>query len=42
MDNLSTAPLSVISMPRGSKQIELAAEQLTQAIKPVAQPAAKL
>jgi hypothetical protein len=38
MDNLSTAPLSVISLPRGLKQIELAAEQLTQGIKPAAQP----
>ena len=41
MDHLSTAPLSVISLPRGLKQIELAAEQLTQAIKPVAQLAAQ-
>jgi hypothetical protein len=41
MDNLSMAPLSVISLPRGLKPIELAATQLAQAIKLVAQPADK-
>ncbi len=41
MDNLSTAPLSVISLPSGLKPIELAAGQLTQATKPVAQPVAQ-
>jgi hypothetical protein len=41
MDNLSTAPLSVISLPRGLKEMELAAGQVTQAIKPVAQQGAK-
>ena len=38
MNHLSAAPLSVISIPRGLKQIELAAEQVTQASKAAAKP----
>jgi hypothetical protein len=41
INNLSTAPISVISIPRGFKQIELAGEQIALDIKPVAQPAAQ-